>query len=198
MPHICPSWLGRLLLNPFRRLVENPEKMLGGLIQEGMTVLEPGCGMGYFTLPIARMAGPQGKVIAVDIQPAMLAGLKSRVEKAGLTDRIEIRHATESGLNLRDLNGTVDLALALHMVHEVNDQASFFREIRDVLKDGGKFLIMEPLFHVSRKDMEKSISLATSTGFEQTARISRRAVLLSKVPPPLTPPTRGGESDGEG
>jgi ubiquinone/menaquinone biosynthesis C-methylase UbiE len=179
MPHRCPSWLGPLLLNPLRKLVENPEKLLGGMIREGMTVLEPGCGMGFFTLPVARMAGPRGRVIAVDIQPEMLSGLKRRAEKAGLGDRIEIRAAAESGMGLGDLKGTVDLALAIHMVHEVNDQALFFTEIRNALKQGGRLFIMEPLFHVSRREMEKSMSLATGIGFRtvETGWAGRRALL---------------------
>lgn len=184
MPHRCPSWLGPLLLNPLRRLVENPEKVLGALINQGMTVLEPGCGMGYFTLPIARMVGPRGKVVAVDIQPEMLSGLSRRAEKAGLSDRIEIRRAAESGMGLDDLKGKVDLALALHMVHEVEDQTAFFTEIRDALKDSGKFFIREPLLHVSRREMEESISLAIEIGFrklEQRGKRTGRTALLAKV-----------------
>jgi ubiquinone/menaquinone biosynthesis C-methylase UbiE len=184
MPHRCPSWLGLLLLNPLRRLVENPEKMFRGLIEEGMIVLEPGPGMGYFTLPIARMVGPGGKVIAVDIQQEMLSGVKHRAEKAGLIDRIELRTVAESGMGLGDLEGMVDFALAIHMVHEVEDQLSFFKEIRDALKDTGRLFIMEPRFHVSKRDMEQSISLATGVGFkpvEQRGKARGRTILLVKA-----------------
>jgi ubiquinone/menaquinone biosynthesis C-methylase UbiE len=184
MPHRCPSWLGPFLLHPFRRFLENPEKILGPLMAQGMTVLEPGCGMGYFTLPIARMVGPHGRVIAVDIQPGMLSGLKRRADRAGLTDRIEIRHAAESGLGLEGLQGTVDLAVALHMVHEVDDQASFFREVRESLKENGRLFIMEPLMHVSRREVEDSVSLATGIGFRPLVRGGRwmgRRVLLEKA-----------------
>ena len=65
---ICPTWVGYLLLSPLRKLLENPDKILRCFIREGMTVLEPGCDMGYFTLPVARMVGPRGKVVAVDLQ----------------------------------------------------------------------------------------------------------------------------------
>ena len=54
----CPRWFGYFLINPFRRFLENPRRILGPLVREGMTVLEPGCGMGYFTLPLGRMVGP--------------------------------------------------------------------------------------------------------------------------------------------
>ena len=65
--HVCPPWVGRLLLNPLRMLVENPNKIFAPFVKEGMVVLEPGCAMGFFTLPLARMVGPEGKVVAVDV-----------------------------------------------------------------------------------------------------------------------------------
>ena len=64
---VCPPWVGYLLLNPLRRFFENPNKLFGAFVREGMTVLEPGCGMGYFTLPLAEMVGASGKVIVVDV-----------------------------------------------------------------------------------------------------------------------------------
>ena len=88
---VCPPWLGYVLLNPLRKLVENPDKILGRFVREGMIVLETGCGMGYFTLPLARMVGAKGRVVAVDIAPKMLSVLERRAQKAGLLDRIEIR-----------------------------------------------------------------------------------------------------------
>ena len=180
---MCPAWLGYFLLNPLRRLVENPEKMFHGLVEEGVTVLEPGCGMGYFTIPLARLVGPSGKVIAVDIQPKMLSGLKRRALKAGLSNRIEIRQATEKSLGIEDLSGAVDLAVAIHMVHELEDQESFFKQIWAALKTDGRLLVVEPPLHVSRKDMEKSISLARSVGFEPVPERgirTSRSVLLAK------------------
>ncbi|PKN64029.1 MAG: methyltransferase type 11 [Deltaproteobacteria bacterium HGW-Deltaproteobacteria-15] len=184
MPHVCPAWLGPLLLlNPLRRLMEKPGKMFHGLIEEGMIVLEPGCGMGYFTLPIARMVGPRGRVVAVDIQPKMISGLTRRAKKAGLLDRLDIRLATEEGMGLSDLNSVADLALAVHVVHEVTDQASFFKEVLDVLKPNGKLFVLEPFFHVSRKNMEQSISLAKEIGFKtlaQRTEMGGRSALLVK------------------
>ncbi|MBW1912872.1 MAG: methyltransferase type 11, partial [Deltaproteobacteria bacterium] len=58
---VCPPWIGYLLLSPLRKFFENPDKMFGPYVREGMTVMEPGCGMGYFTLPLARMVGPEGQ-----------------------------------------------------------------------------------------------------------------------------------------
>ena len=83
---VCPVWMGWWLASPVRKLFQNPEKILGPFIQPGMTVLEPGCAMGFFSLPAAKLAGPKGKVVCIDLQPGMIRQLSRRAAKAG-TDR---------------------------------------------------------------------------------------------------------------
>lgn len=181
---VCPFWVGYLLLHPLRKLFENPARLFGNLVGEGMTVLEPGCGMGYFTLPLARMVGPTGRVVAVDIQPRMLAALGKRASKAGLADRIQMRLAGGDRLEIGDLRGRVDLALAIHMVHEVHDCSGFLTEIRLALKEGGRLLIVEPRGHVSHADFKKTVAAAEALGFRQDVGFSdvkRRRVLLRKM-----------------
>lgn len=51
---VCPWWLGYLLVTPLRRFLHDPEKILGDYVDEGMTVVEPGPGMGFFTAELAR------------------------------------------------------------------------------------------------------------------------------------------------
>ena len=80
---VCPWWIGYILLNPLRRIRQDPRRLLGPLVREGMTVLEPGSGMGYFTLDLARMVGPGGRVVAVDLQDRMLKALRRRALKKG-------------------------------------------------------------------------------------------------------------------
>ena len=181
---VCPFWVGYFLINPFRKLLENPDKILGPFVKEGMTVLEPGCGMGYFTLPLARMVGPQGRVIAVEIQQKMLSVLDRRARKAGLLDRIEFRQTGDDTLGVEDLLGEVDFATALHVVHEVPDQASFFKEVWQTLKPEGKLLMVEPKGHVSAEQFGQTLSAAKKTGFKQEAlssKIGGRGTLLAKL-----------------
>src|SRR5713226_6618958 len=78
---VGPWWLGYFLLNPLRRFGQNPTNILSPHVREGMTVLEPGPGMGFFTLELARLVGSSGRVIAVEIQPKMLVRLKRRAAK---------------------------------------------------------------------------------------------------------------------
>jgi len=180
---ICPHWVGYLLLNPLRNFLENPEKILGRFVKEGMTVLEPGCGMGYFTLPLARMVGATGRVIAVDLQPKMLAGLSKRAQKKGLSDRIELRRAGSDGLGIEDLAGEVDFVAAIHMVHELPDVRGFLAEVRSALKSGGRMLVVEPKGHVSKAEFAGTIGAAEQVGFQLDPDYSEprdRKVLLVK------------------
>jgi len=121
--HVCPWWLGYLLACPLRRWVADPAKILAPYVREGMTVLEPGPGMGFFTLPLARMVGATGRVVAVDIQPRALDALRRRARKAGLLERVEIRLSQSDSLGLGDLANQVDFALAFAVVHEMPSAA---------------------------------------------------------------------------
>ena len=127
--HVCPPWVGYLLLNPLRKLVENPKRIFKPLVHEGMIVLEPGCAMGFFTLPLARMVGPTGRVVALDTQPKMLSVLERRARWAGICDRLDIREVGTEGLGIGDLSGRVDFCAVIHVVHEVSDQAAFFADL---------------------------------------------------------------------
>ncbi|MFH2218631.1 MAG: class I SAM-dependent methyltransferase [Pseudomonadota bacterium] len=180
---VCPPWIGYFLINPLRKLLENPNKILGPFVQEGMTVLEPGCGMGYFTLPLARMVGPAGRVLAVDIQAKMLSVLERRAGKAGLMDRIELRHADGDGMGVENISCKVDFTAALYMVHEVPDQAVFYAEVWAALKPGGRLLVVEPKGHVSQEKFEKSVSVAEEIGFLKEPlphKVGGRGALLTK------------------
>ena len=181
---VCPIWVGYLLLNPLRKLFENPDKILAPYINEGMTVLEPGCGMGFFTLPLARMVGHTGRIIALDVQPKMLSVLRRRVEKVGLSDRIELRLVESDKLDTKDLAGAVDLVAALHMVHEVPDQALFFTEVREALKPDGKLLIIEPKGHVSHTQFDQTLVTTEKVGFKvetSAVKLGGRGALLIRV-----------------
>lgn len=180
---VCPPFIGYILLNPLRRLIENPETMLGGFVHQGMTVLEPGCAMGYFTLPLARMVGPAGRVVAVDIQPKMLSALSRRARKAGLVGRIDIRQGGPGGMGLADLAGKVDRVAAIHVVHEVPEPARFFEEVTAVMKPGAKILIIEPKGHVSAARFRETAALAEAAGLaavEDFLDIRARRALLRK------------------
>lgn len=180
---VCPVWVGYLLASPVRKLFQNPQKMLSSYIKEGMKVMDIGCAMGFFSLPLAEMVGSNGKVICVDVQKKMIETLEKRALKAKMSDRIETRICRHNSLDLNDLKEKIDFVLAVAVVHEVPDASAFFSEIYETIKQDGKFLVVEPKGHISEKDFEISISLAEQNGFQviDSPQISRsRVVLLGK------------------
>jgi SAM-dependent methyltransferase len=183
---VCPWWLGHLLASPVRRLLENPERILEPLVRPGMTVLEPGCGMGFFSLPLARLVGPQGTVVCVDLQPKMVEGLARRARRAGLADRIVASACSPSDLGLGSWAGRIDLALAIHMVHEVPDKAGFLQQLHAALRPGGRLLIREPAGHVTPGDLEATLATAERLGFRRVSVSSARRSLSAIVEVPGT------------
>jgi len=172
--HVCPWWLGYLLLNPIRRWGQNPEKLLAPYVREGMTVLEPGPGMGFFTLPLAHITGPAGRVVAVDIQTRMLDSMRRRALKAGLLARIETRLAQPNSMGIGDLKSKVDFVLAFFMVHEMPSEERFFSEAAAALKPGGLLLLVEPAGHVKAVKFQSELDAAQAAGFEVVERPGMR------------------------
>ncbi len=179
--HVCPWWLAYTFDNPLRSLIHKPEKIFAGLVREGMTVMDIGCGMGFFTIGLAEIVGESGRVIAVDLQQQMLDITVRRATKKGLAGRI-ITHRAESGA--LGCTTTVDFVLAFWMVHEVPDPASFFREVTALLKPGAGLLYAEPVFHVSKEKFKNILAAAESSGLQKTGSPAIRfshAALLEKT-----------------
>jgi ubiquinone/menaquinone biosynthesis C-methylase UbiE len=167
MPHrVCPWWLGYFLISPLRRIGQQPRNILLPYVDDGHTVLEPGAGMGFFTLELARLVGPSGRVIALDVQPKMLKALKRRARKAGLLDRIDARLVAPNSLGVRDLSRSVDFTLAFAVVHELPDASLFFHEAAMASKPGGLLLLAEPKGHVKETDFANELQAASQAGFE--------------------------------
>ena len=181
---VCPWWLGYLLVSPLRKLLQKPEKVIEPYVREGMTVVEIGPGMGFFTLELARKVTAAGRVIAIDIQPQMLERLEQRAKAAGLQDRIETRLARSDSMGMADLAQAVDFVFAYAVVHELPDDRAFFQEAFTVLKPGATLFIAEPGHHVSLDKFNRELQTARAEGFEiveqGTAGIGHRA-LLRKV-----------------
>lgn len=180
--HVCPWWMGYLLASPLRRWgLQNPENLLAPYLREGMTVLEPGPGMGFFTLPMARLVGEQGSVVALDVQPQMLSGLRRRAERAGLLDRLDLRLVRNDSLGIDDLAGRVDFALAFAVVHELPSAERFFAETAQALKPGGYLFFAEPSGHVTDAQFQAELAAAQLSGLamctEPKVRRSYAAVL---------------------
>lgn len=180
--HVCPWQHVWTFDNLFRLLIHPRGKIFGPYVRLGMTVFDLGCGAGYFSLGLARLVGPGGKVISVDLQPQMLAMLERRAQRAKLQDRITRQACTPGSLGLSNVQA--DFANAFWMVHEVPDPGVLLAEVRNALKSGGRLLVVEPRGHVSAQEFARLLELARTLGWdvEATPRIafSRAAVLFKK------------------
>jgi ubiquinone/menaquinone biosynthesis C-methylase UbiE len=153
-----------MLASPVRKLWQDPGRILEPFVQPGMHVLEPGPGVGFFTLELARLVGPRGRVVAVDVQPKMIAGLKRRAERAGLSDRIEARVSPATTMALNGDREAFDLVVAFAVVHEMPSAATFFAEAGRAMKPGAKLLLAEPAGHIGREEFEGELALGARNG----------------------------------
>lgn len=181
---VCPWWMGYLIDNHVRRLIHNPALIVGPHLRPGATCLDVGCGMGFFSLAMARMVGENGVVHAVDLQSRMLSALMRRARRRGLEERIQPRQCAKDDPGLADLRGAVDFALACWMIHEVPERHGLIGQIAQAMRPGATFLILEPKGHLPAGDFEKTLAAAAAAGLSQVgappARLSRTALLAKK------------------
>lgn len=159
---VCPAKLAWGLDNIFRKWLQNPAKLLGNLVKEKMTVLDVGCGPGFFSIEMAKMVGKSSKVIAADLQEEMLEKLAHKIQDKEAQSIIKLHKCEENKIGVLE---KVDFALAFYMVHEVPDPKNFFEELHSIIKSGGKLLVIEPKFHVSKKDFGIAMEIAKAAGF---------------------------------
>jgi ubiquinone/menaquinone biosynthesis C-methylase UbiE len=173
--------MGWMLDNMVRRLFQNPKKIVGPYVKKGMTIIDIGCGPGMFTIAMAKMVGETGKVIAVDVQQEMLDLVRTKSEQKGLVSRIRFHRSKPDRL---DITEKADFILSFYMVHEVPDRDTFLKEVQGLLKPEGKYLIVEPDFHVSKEDFEDTMASARKAGlkpvFYPKVLLSRAALFTEK------------------
>ena len=177
---VCPWQLAPIIDNRLRPLIHNPQKLFAPYVNEGMTVLDVGCGAGFTSLGLARLVGKEGKVIAVDLQSRMLDMVNERAIKKGLTDRVHIHLCSRDKIGLHE---DIDFAVAFFMVHEVPNVKSFLEEIYNLLKPGGQFFVTEPKIHVGLLAFQQIIQKSQDIGFtisERPTVVFGRTALLKK------------------
>lgn len=162
---VCPWQAGAALNIAPRKLLHNPRRMFGKYISENMTAVDVGCGMGYFTIPLAQMVGKNGKVIAVDLQPEMLGGMQKNAAHAQVGNHIIPVNCSGDSLCIEAWKGMVDFALIFMMLHEVPDQPRLIRELHTALSSTGILLFAEPVIHVKRAEFEQSMQTIQRAGF---------------------------------
>jgi SAM-dependent methyltransferase len=162
----CPASLDWLVDNPLRRRYMRPILNRVG-IQPGERILELGPGPGIFTVEAAQRVGPAGRLIAVDIQPEMIAQVEDRVQEAGLTN-VETHVADAYHLPLDD--ASVDRAFLVTVLPEVPDQARALAELRRILKPGGLLSITEEFFDPDYPFAFETVRRVEAAGFNLEQR----------------------------
>lgn len=164
---ICSVELAGGLDNRFRRLFQNPQKILSPYLKEGETALDVGCGPGFFTLDMAKLVGKTGHVIGADLQEGMLNIVRGKIKGTELENRIVLYKCGQDKIGLTE---KVDFVLLFYMVHEVPNKNSLFTEIAQLLNPNGKVLLVEPPIHVSKAAFAETLQIAQKCGLKVTSR----------------------------
>ena len=173
-PYVCPAEFSGSLDNKFRRLFHNPMRIPGAYIAAGMTVIDLGCGPGYFTEALAKLVGEGGRVIAADLQQKMLDKVDRKIRGTELEGRVEKHLCQHDRIGISQ---KADFVLAFWMVHEVPDQKRMFRELKELLSPGGRIMVIEPKMHVTAREFNNMIDRIESAGLRI---IERPKVALSR------------------
>ena len=154
-----PDWSfkGMTWLYKFYSLIHNIQRDLKKIpVKEGMRVVDYGCGPGRYTLPLATLVEPKGKVFAVDIQPLAIKVIKEKAARESLTN---IEAILVDSYNTGIQESSIDLVLLLDTLHLINDHHALFREIHRLLKQDG-LIFMDS----GRMKMSRGRKIVESTG----------------------------------
>ncbi|MCH5373271.1 MAG: class I SAM-dependent methyltransferase [Planctomycetes bacterium] len=147
-------------------------------LKPGMTVCDMGCGNGFYSVQMAKMVGPQGRVLAVDVQPQMLEMLEDRAAEASVEN---IQPILGQLYDPKLPEGEVDLILLVDVYHEFSHPEQMLAAMRRSLAPGGQVVLLEyreedpnvpikPLHKMSKKQIMKEF---TPNGFKLVKEFDR-------------------------
>jgi len=167
------------LIRENRESEERCSLMLTNLgIKPGMTIVDMGCGNGFYSLKMAQMTGKKGRVLAVDVQPQMLLYLRERMEESDVENITPILGSFHSP---RLPPNTADLILMVDVYHEFSHPVLMLREMRDSLKPDGLIVLLEyreedpevpikPLHKMSKAQVDLEMK---ANGFERAKEFTK-------------------------
>jgi len=164
----CPVWLRWLveLDNPFTKTNRAAFIVETLALSDGMRVLDAGCGPGRLSVPLAQSVGPDGRIVALDMQPGMLARARAKTETAGCTNVEFVAAALGDGKLPAD---HFDRAVLVTVLGEIPDRAAALDELFCTLKPGGILAIVEVIFDPHFQSRKTVTDIAVSTGFRECA-----------------------------
>jgi ubiquinone/menaquinone biosynthesis C-methylase UbiE len=164
-----PEFMAPVIDNPFRRRFQPPEAMpIRHALLPGMRVLEVGPGNGRYTLAAAHYLGPQGKLVAIDIEPRMIKRLNHRI---GLEGASNVVGQLANVYTLPFEDNTFDAAYMITVIGEIPEPIRAMQEFYRVLRPGGILafseLFLDPDYPLART----LIRQAETAGFRLKARV---------------------------
>ena len=179
----CPAWLHWLveLDNPFTKTNRSAFIVEHLRLEQGMAVLDAGCGPGRLTVPVAKCVGAAGAVVAVDAQSGMLDRARQKVVAAGLGN-VQFVHA---GLGEGRLpHGCFDRALLITVLGEITNPQAALAEIFNSLKPGGILSVTEVIFDPHFQGVGTVTALAGEAGFLIGKRWGHRLAYVQHLEKP--------------
>jgi ubiquinone/menaquinone biosynthesis C-methylase UbiE len=159
----CPVWLSVLLETPYFEAVAGSATLIERAhVTPGMDVLDVGCGPGRVTVPVARHVGPTGRVVALDLQPGMLAKLQQKLDRHSVTNVEAVLGGAGDG---RVPCETFDRTFLVTVLGEIVDRGAALREIHQALKPGGMLSVTEALPDPHYQSRRQVRALAEAVGF---------------------------------
>lgn len=192
MSHQGAPWLER----EERETEEAPNRLVSALgLKPGNQVGDVGAGSGYLTWRMARVVGPTGKIYANDIQPEMIAFLRTNLLSRGITNVVPVLGTTTDP---RLPDNTLDLILLVDVYHECDHPWEMIRRMTDALKPGGRLVFVEyrgeerwipikPLHKMTANQVRKEMALHPRLAFmENLTNLPRQHILIfqKKASPP--------------
>jgi len=162
----CPAAVGWLVDNPIRRNYMHSLLDRVG-IRPGERVLELGPGPGVFTVAAAKRAGPQGRLVAVDIQTRMIEQVELRARQAGLTN-VETHVASAHSLPLPA--ASVDRAFLVTVLGEIPNPDRALAELHRVLTPDGVLSVSEEFLDPDYPTAAETIRRVEAAGFRLAER----------------------------
>ena len=182
----CPAWLGWLveLDNPLFKNNSAHAIVQHLDLQPGMKVLDLGCGPGRLTIPVARQVGPQGEVVAVDIQAGMLQRTQKKAQAANLNN---IRYVQAGAGEGKLARGEYGRALLVTVLGEIPDRTTALKEVFDALKTGGILSVTEVIVdpHFQRRSTVREFACAV--GFKERECFGNRLAFTMNLEKPVEP-----------
>jgi ubiquinone/menaquinone biosynthesis C-methylase UbiE len=115
-------------------------------VEQGMTVLDLGCGLGKQSLMLAKIVGDNGNIISLDVSSESLSHVERSAQEEGVDGQIETVQADLDHLPAEVMNNTFDRIVASYSIYYVQDPKTLFQKLNSILRPGGQLFFCGPQF----------------------------------------------------